>query len=87
MHMRTRAARSGAEVLSLLAALPRAATAEHDEALDLVSEAKLRGKGLGWIGVNLPASALLTGCGLWTEDKTGRGSRGDRGGLVTGPHA
>ena len=60
--------RNAARVLSLLAALPSATAAGHDEALRLVSERKLRGKGLGWIDVHLLASCLLTGCTLWTKD-------------------
>ena len=61
--------RNRAEVLSLMAALPSATAAGHDEALRLVSERKLHGKGLGWIDVHLLASTLLTGCALWTKDK------------------
>ena len=61
--------RNRVEILSLLAALPSATAAGHDEALRLVSERKLHGKGLGWIDVHLLASALLTGCALWTKDK------------------
>jgi len=61
--------RNRAELLSLLAALPSATAAGHDEALRLVSERKLHGKGLGWIDVHLLASSLLTGCALWTKDK------------------
>ena len=61
--------RNRAEILSLMTALPSATTAAHDEALRLVSERKLHGEGLGWIDVHLLASALLTGCALWTKDK------------------
>lgn len=61
--------RNRAEVLSLLAALPAATTVEPGEALRFVSVHKLHGKGLGWIDVHLLASALLTGCTLWTKDK------------------
>lgn len=62
--------RNRGEILSLLAALPSAAMAEHSEALRLVSDRKLHGKGVGWIDVHLLASSLLTGCRLWTKDKT-----------------
>jgi len=57
------------EILSLLAALPAATIAEHDEALGLLGTHKLSGKGLGWIDVHLLAAALLSGCTLWTRDK------------------
>ena len=58
-----------AEILSLLAALPAAAAAGHEEAMHLLSDRKLHGKGLGWIDIHLLASALLTGCRLWTKDR------------------
>ncbi len=57
------------EILDLLAALPTAEVASHDEALHLVTDRKLSGKGIGWIDVHLLASALLTNCTLWTKDK------------------
>jgi len=62
--------RNRAEILALLAALPAAKIAEHDEALRLLDTHKLSGKGLGWIDVHLLAAALLSGCALWTGDKT-----------------
>lgn len=61
--------RNRMEVLELLHALPEASVADHDEALTLVSNRRLHGKGLGWIDVHLLASALLSGCPLWTLDK------------------
>lgn len=57
------------EILSLLKALPRTTVASHEEALRLVSERKLYGKGLGWVDVHLLASALLSQSPLWTKDK------------------
>jgi len=59
-----------AEVLRLLAALPSARVAEHEEVLHLLSSRRLHGKGLGWIDAHLLASAFLTSCPLWTFDKT-----------------
>ena len=38
--------------------------------LHLIDAHRLHGRGLGWIDVHLLASALLTGCDLWTHDKT-----------------
>lgn len=57
------------EILALLAALPKAETASHEEALHLVTDRKLCGKGIGWIDVHLLASALLSNCTFWTKDK------------------
>lgn len=57
------------EVLGLLRALPEAPLAEHEEVLNLIGERKLEGRGLGWIDVNLLASALLENCKMWTLDK------------------
>ena len=58
-----------AEVLALLAVLPSAAVASHDEAMRIVHDHKLHGKGLGWIDMHLLASAFLSGFSLWTNDK------------------
>ena len=58
------------EILGLLsAALPMALVAEHDEALRLLDDERLYGRGLGWVDVHLLASARLTVCALWTLDK------------------
>jgi predicted nucleic acid-binding protein len=57
-----------AELLGLLRALPRAVAASEDEALAAIEMHRLHGRGLGWVDVNLLASALLTPCGLWTAD-------------------
>jgi hypothetical protein len=58
------------KILDLLAALPKADIASHEEAMHLVTDRKLWGKGMGWIDVHLLASALLTNCTLWTKDKS-----------------
>lgn len=58
------------EILSLLAALPRAGMADHGEVLHLLESNRLYGRGLGWVDAHLLASALLTECGLWTFDKS-----------------
>ena len=57
------------EILSLLRALPQARVSEHEEVLHFLEGRRLHGRGLGWIDVHLLASALLTGCSLWTLDK------------------
>ena len=57
-------------VLDLLARLPSAPVAQHHEALAVVESRRLMGRGLGWVDVNLLASALLAGAELWTLDRT-----------------
>jgi predicted nucleic acid-binding protein len=57
------------EVLSLLRALPQAHVLEHEEALHFLERRHLYGRGLGWVDAHLLASALFTGCTLWTLDK------------------
>ena len=62
--------RNRGEVLDLLAALPLAAVATDDEALRLIDDRRLMGKGLGYIDVHLLAAAMLTeATQLWTTDK------------------
>ncbi len=55
--------------LHLLAALPQAEVAEHQEVLQLVRSRRLHARGLGWIDMHLLASAFLERCVLWTLDK------------------
>jgi len=57
------------EILSDLQELPSAKLASTAEALRLIEDRRLWGRGLGWIDVHLLASALLSGCGFWTLDK------------------
>ena len=57
------------EVLALLARLPRVAPVAHVEAMTLVSERRLWGRGLGWVDVNLLAAALIAGARVWTLDR------------------
>lgn len=63
-HLRNRQ-----EILDLLAALPQARIAEHDELLRFVDQHQLFGRGLGWVDVHLLGGALLSSCSLWTQDK------------------
>ncbi len=58
-----------AAILALLADLPQAVCATHEEALECVERNRLYGKGLGWTDVHLLASALLTPVRLWTLDR------------------
>jgi predicted nucleic acid-binding protein len=57
------------EVLLLIRTLPRLAVVSHDEAMALVTERRIWGRGLGWIDVNLLAAALVGGARLWTVDR------------------
>lgn len=58
-----------AEVLELLRELPAAPPATDEEALLLIEERRLMGRGIGYVDVHLLASALLAGdASLWTAD-------------------
>jgi len=57
------------EILALLSELPRVSIATHDEVLHLIERHRLTGKGLGWIDLNLLASALISRIPLWTKDR------------------
>jgi hypothetical protein len=61
--------RNRAEVLQLLAALPRVLAADHEEVLAFVESKRLMGRGLGWVDAHLLVSALLSRTSLWTLDK------------------
>jgi hypothetical protein len=58
------------EILFLLKALPEPPLLSHAEALALVEEQELMGRGLGWVDVHLLGSALLAGIRLWTLDRS-----------------
>lgn len=58
------------EILTLLQDLPQAQIADDHEVFSFIETYKLFGKELGWVDVNLLASAQLTGCTLWTTDKS-----------------
>lgn len=57
------------EVLTLMQALPRVAAVTHAEAMALVAERRLWGRGVGWVDVSLLAAALVSGTRLWTLDR------------------
>ncbi len=57
------------EILGLLAALPQVTVAEQEEVRHLLNSRRLYRRGLGWVDVNLIASALTASCSLWTLDK------------------
>lgn len=57
------------EILSFLERLPQAPKAEDAEVLRFIERNRLVGSGLGWVDVNLLASAMLAKAELWTMDK------------------
>lgn len=59
-----------AEALRHLNNLPAAIAATHEEAMTFIERRKLANTGLGYVDVNLIASAALTpGAALWSRDK------------------
>ena len=56
-------------LLSLLAALPAAVTAETGEVLRFIEMHKFMGKGLGYIDMHLLVSAALSSTPIWTRDR------------------
>jgi predicted nucleic acid-binding protein len=58
------------EILSLLQSLPMAIQVENEELLHFIETHSLMGKGLGYVDVQLSASALLSGVPIWTLDKS-----------------
>lgn len=61
--------RNKSYVLSLLDTLPLAHLAYHEEVMQFIETNRLMGKGLGYVDMNLLASAVLTSVPLWTLDK------------------
>ena len=61
--------RRRADILRLLAALPHARVATHDEAMALIDTHALGGAGIGWVDVHLLAASLLSRVRLWTRDR------------------
>ena len=59
----------GSEVPELLAELPIAALAGHDEVMVFVAAHALGGSGIGWVDAHLLCSAALSGAKIWTGDR------------------
>jgi len=57
------------EILALLAALPQAMLATHEEVLGFVEEHGLVASGLGWVDAHLLCAAALDRSRLWTFDR------------------
>jgi predicted nucleic acid-binding protein len=56
-------------LISLLASLPQAVLAEHDEVMFMIDHHTLMGKGIGYIDIHLLTSTLLSKhTWLWSKD-------------------
>jgi predicted nucleic acid-binding protein len=55
-------------VIADLRRLPEAIHVAGDEVLELIRARRLSGKAIGWVDVQLLASALVSGSELWTFD-------------------
>lgn len=61
--------RNRADVLELLQGLPAAVVASDQEVLLMIEQHQLMGRGVGYIDAHLLASAKLSHCQLWTQDR------------------
>jgi predicted nucleic acid-binding protein len=61
--------RRRAEVLSLLADLPRLPALATEDVMSFVDGHRLMGKGLGWVDVHVLAAAVASRETLWTKDR------------------
>jgi len=61
--------RNRSQVLELLQGLPAATVASDAEVLLLIEGDRLMGRGIGYIDAHLLASARLSHCCLWTQDR------------------
>ena len=57
------------EILSLLQSLPTIPTIDLDEYLYFIDKNRLFGFGIGFVDINLLASAKLVDIPIWTKDK------------------
>ena len=56
-------------VLNLLQGLPAAMVASDAEVLPLIERDRLMGRGIGYVDAHLLASAKLSRCVLWSQDR------------------
>ena len=61
--------RNRSQVLELLQGLPAATVASDAEVLLLIELDRLMGRGIGYIDAHMLASARLSHCRLWTQDR------------------
>jgi predicted nucleic acid-binding protein len=55
-------------LLEAYALMHQASTVAHEEVVAFVRERRLFGRGVGWIDVNILASAVVAGFRIWTAD-------------------
>jgi predicted nucleic acid-binding protein len=56
-------------VLNLLQGLPAAMVASDAEVLLMIERDRLKGRGIGYVDAHLLASAKLSRCALWSQDR------------------
>ncbi len=61
--------KSRAQVIDLLRAMPRVATATDDEVLTFIERRRLMGRGIGYVDAHLLAATAIDTSLLWTRDK------------------
>jgi hypothetical protein len=62
--------RNRKETLLYLQAVPRIPSiADAEETMFVIESRNLSGKGIGWVDAQLIASALISGCRLWSNDR------------------
>jgi predicted nucleic acid-binding protein len=57
------------ELLALWLSLPRVTSVSFEEAITLLENKMLWGRGLGWTDIHLLATALVSRTMLWTRDR------------------
>lgn len=75
------------EVLELLQGLPAAVVASDQEVLLLIEQDQLMGRGIGYVDAHLLASAKLSHCQLWTQDRRLAALTQERGLAMVEPEA
>lgn len=76
------------EILRLLANLPQARSATHEEVITLIEARQLFGRGIGYVDAHLLAATLLTDrARLWTRDKRLAATAADLGLAANAPSA
>ena len=75
--------RNRSQVLELLQGLPAATVASEAEVLLLIERDRLMGRGIGYVDAHLLASARLSHCRLWTQDRR-LAAVGEEQGLAAG---
>lgn len=56
------------QLLDAYSQMHQVAIVPHAEVVDFVRMRRLNGRGVGWVDINILASAVVGGCQLWTAD-------------------